>query len=330
MAEVDSKKGASTLNELSLGTDAQNAYSNQICTASRILEKRRQLAEVDEALEAQKDEFARKIDAFRRREEALRKKDLRLQDSLIKFNKFLQENENKRTRAIKRCADESRIREEKEKEVVKLTDILKRKTQEEKDGTEQLLKNKKFQQYLNAVVHEMQLSFSDYSEIQDALDRFETLKSTNDDLLSQLKKNTKQHEESRLYFTQFSKTSGNAILNMNNQIASLQKEMDLVTSKLNNIEGLGGGGTASLSSHGTSELTADLSQIFVVVDQILERFESVRAKHKSTLQREKRQSHTEVDLENKTRRAVDKLEKICDYLVDYKSIVDEWEEQKEQ
>ena len=46
--------------------------------------------QVQEALDAQKEEFGRKEEAFRRREEALRKKDLDLQESLIRFNKFLQ------------------------------------------------------------------------------------------------------------------------------------------------------------------------------------------------------------------------------------------------
>ena len=46
--------------------------------------------QVQEALDAQKEEFSRKEEAFRRREEALRKKDLDLQESLIRFNKFLQ------------------------------------------------------------------------------------------------------------------------------------------------------------------------------------------------------------------------------------------------
>eukprot|EP00957_Ditylum_brightwellii_P077246 5870114-Ditylum_brightwellii.AAC.1 len=84
------------------GDMIQTVFLEHACTATRMLEKRRQLFEVQEALEAQKEDFARKGDAFRRREEALRKKDLRLQESLIKFNKFLQENESKRTRAIKR------------------------------------------------------------------------------------------------------------------------------------------------------------------------------------------------------------------------------------
>ena len=64
--------------------------------------KRRQLSEYKEALKAQKDEFASHEDAFRRREEALHKKDVQLQDSVVKFNKFLQENQSKRNRALKR------------------------------------------------------------------------------------------------------------------------------------------------------------------------------------------------------------------------------------
>jgi len=77
-------------------------FLDNACTATRMLEKKRQLFEAEESLEAHKNEFARKEDAFHRREEALRKRDLKLQESLIQFNKFLQENENKRTRAMKR------------------------------------------------------------------------------------------------------------------------------------------------------------------------------------------------------------------------------------
>ncbi len=61
--------------------------------ATKLLEKRRQMFEVQEALNSQKEEFSRREDAFRRQEEGLRRKDLELQESLIKFNKFLQENE---------------------------------------------------------------------------------------------------------------------------------------------------------------------------------------------------------------------------------------------
>ena len=66
---------------------------DHVSAATRLLEKRRQMFEVQEALNSQKEEFTRREDAFRRREEALRRRDLELQESLIKFNRFLQENE---------------------------------------------------------------------------------------------------------------------------------------------------------------------------------------------------------------------------------------------
>ena len=62
-----------------------------VSPATRLLEKRRLMFEVQEALEAQKAEFNRKEEMFRRREEGLKKKDLELQESLIRFSKFLQE-----------------------------------------------------------------------------------------------------------------------------------------------------------------------------------------------------------------------------------------------
>ena len=83
-------------------TESASTTPNFTCTNTRILNYKRQLSLADDALEEQKDEFVRKMNAFERREEALREKDLRLQESLIKFNKFLQENENKKARATRR------------------------------------------------------------------------------------------------------------------------------------------------------------------------------------------------------------------------------------
>ncbi len=45
---------------------------------------------------------------------------MELQDSLIRFSKFLQENDSKRVRALKKAADEHKIRLEKETELDQL------------------------------------------------------------------------------------------------------------------------------------------------------------------------------------------------------------------
>jgi len=54
---------------------------------------------------------------FQRREEGLKRKDLELQDSMIRFSKFLQDNEAKRVRAVKKVTEERKMKEEKEREI---------------------------------------------------------------------------------------------------------------------------------------------------------------------------------------------------------------------
>jgi hypothetical protein len=63
-------------------------------------------------------------EVFKRREEQLKLKDLELQESLIRFSKFLQENDSKRARAEKKAADEIKARLAKEKEIEQLSDVL--------------------------------------------------------------------------------------------------------------------------------------------------------------------------------------------------------------
>lgn len=69
---------------------SQSQPLDHVSGATRLLEKRRQMFEVQEALSTQKEEFKRREDAFKRREEGLRRKDVVLQESLVKLNKFLQ------------------------------------------------------------------------------------------------------------------------------------------------------------------------------------------------------------------------------------------------
>ena len=67
----------------------QSLSLDQTTAANRLLEKRRQMFEVQEAMSIQKEESDRREDAFKLREDGLRLKDQMLQESLTKFNKFL-------------------------------------------------------------------------------------------------------------------------------------------------------------------------------------------------------------------------------------------------
>ncbi|CAI2370253.1 unnamed protein product [Moneuplotes crassus] len=61
-----------------------------ITPATKLLEKRKELYETQEALEKEKDNFKQK--EFKKEENDLREKDLKIQESLIRFSKYLEEN----------------------------------------------------------------------------------------------------------------------------------------------------------------------------------------------------------------------------------------------
>ncbi|KAJ0408166.1 hypothetical protein ATCC90586_006476 [Pythium insidiosum] len=219
--------------------------------------------EVQEALDAQKEEFARREDAFHRREEALRKKDLELQESLIKFNKFLQENESKRNRAIKRASDEIKQRLTKEQEVAKLKEHLEQLLVENDKLSSEVKKNMKYARYLELVQETVP---EDYPEVADLVNRYRTLKETNRDLSQNQLHHEEENERKRVEFANFQKERANEILNHNNRIASMQRELEAdenLTIRLQH--------EADAGLRMTTQKTLALGQIVMAIGNLLQR-----------------------------------------------------------
>ena len=61
----------------------------ELTPATRLLEKRREMLEVENGLSQQKDEFSMKMDSLKQRREELSRKETQLKESLLKFDKFL-------------------------------------------------------------------------------------------------------------------------------------------------------------------------------------------------------------------------------------------------
>merc|ERR1712178_154668 len=124
---------------------------DHVSPATRLLEKRRQKIEVQEALEAQKADFSRREEQFWRREQIIKKKDLDLQENLIRFNKFLQENDTKRTRAEKKHVEEEKKKIEYTQQIEKHKEQLKELQVENEELQRKLEKNQKYMQYLEMI-----------------------------------------------------------------------------------------------------------------------------------------------------------------------------------
>ncbi|CAM9653917.1 unnamed protein product, partial [Phaeothamnion confervicola] len=305
---------------------------DHVSPATRLLEKRRQMFEVQEALEAQKEEFARREEAFHRRQDALRQKDLELQESLIKFNKFLQENESKRNRAVKRAADERKQREQKEAEIQKLRKQYAEKVDEETGLKNDLGRLRRYHDYLTQVA---EAAAEDYPEVQDLLNRFRTLKDANRDLTAAQTSDEAAAERLREEFAAYSKERANDALNENNEVATLRKRLD-------------GGGRAvfvlqselDAKTRAASDRMLEMGQVLGAVANILERCEqgssikrggggggggsgSCAAAAAGAGADRRRRPKTLEDTEAEGKLAIERLEEICNYMCDFAELVNE-------
>eukprot|EP00736_Rhodelphis_marinus_P011895 Rmarinus@m.1772 len=197
---------------------------DHVSPATRLLERRRQMFEVQQQLEHQKEEFARKEEMFKRREEGLKKKDLELQESLIKFSKFLQENDQKRARALKKANEEIKLRKQKEDDIENLKAQLEELKHQRVQMSNLVSKNLRYSKYLDRVVEHAE----EYPEVTDLLMRYATLKATNSDLMKQSRRSVEEQEEQRLALQKYVKERSDDILEYNNYIASLQKRLEEV------------------------------------------------------------------------------------------------------
>ena len=283
----------------------QQLTLDHVSPATRLLEKRRHMFEVQEALDAQKEEFQRREATFKRREEMLKKKDLELQESLIKFNKFLQENDSKRNRAEKKQLDEKKQKQLKEGEIVRLHGEVQKQLEKRAQMVEEVKKMSQYQAYLDSVLEVEE----EYPEIADLLARYETLSAARDDLIKRQDSAADQNERERKELQEFMQERSDRILNYNNQVADLQQDSEKAAEKVVEIQE-----NADRQVQTVAESTLQLGQVMMACENIYQRCMS-----KTHVARKEVKSEGEIT--DDTEAVKEKLSFIQDYLTDLQSIV---------
>ncbi|KAJ3115343.1 Cilia- and flagella-associated protein 73 [Phlyctochytrium bullatum] len=205
---------------------------HDLTPATRLLEKRREMLEVENGLNQQKEEFAMKMESLSQRREELARKESQLKESLMKFDKFLKascfarccwlENDAKRSRALKKVLEERRTKEQKEQEITQLKETQFWMQQKRDRGMKAVDINLSYQKYLEAVLE----SVEEFGEVKDIIARFDTLSATNAELIERAREAQEKTERDRLAFVTGTEEKNNIILNYNNQIAKLQTRLE--------------------------------------------------------------------------------------------------------
>ncbi|RHY94199.1 hypothetical protein DYB37_010208 [Aphanomyces astaci] len=148
-----------------------------------LLKKRKELREINDALDFMKEEYAQRVETCAERQREFERKQEEMREQVAKFEKFIKENDSKRTRAELKAKTEHRSAEQndvrKKQLVLQLDkDVASRESLEKR--RDQLLK---YRTYLDSAV---EASEQEYEEIADILNRHATLLDANNDLKAQV------------------------------------------------------------------------------------------------------------------------------------------------
>jgi hypothetical protein len=186
------------------------------------VQARRALDEVGELLRQKQLEYKERMRVCDDREATLTARQEQTRESVTKFAKFMKENDAKRARALKRAADEAKLRAEKDLEVEQTALDYERtqlKFQKMQGALDSWLK---FQRFLEKVVD----MSDDFAEIDNVIAWHDTLSGTNRDLQLGVTERMEGIERTRALLADTVKTMQNDILVKSSMLAGLREQLE--------------------------------------------------------------------------------------------------------
>lgn len=168
------------------------AAAGQTSQSTMLLKKRKELREIDESLELMKLDYKQRMDICEKKRLQFEEKQAKTRDQVLKFEKFIQENDAKRQRAELKIKSERSTFEEKVKEIANLGEKIGVLEVEQKDLYKELVAKRCYKSYLESVVED---SSGDYEEVGEILNRYNTLQEANKDLMRQSEANEQKADD---------------------------------------------------------------------------------------------------------------------------------------
>merc|ERR1719326_2624337 len=194
----------------------------QTTPATELLEKKKELADVEDALEAQKEDFRLRMESLKQRRAELERKEYQLQENLLKFDRFLKENDARRERAERKADEENTVAAEREQEIDSLRKRLRTLKETKERQKEIISRYTKFEDFLKHVLTKS----GEFQEISELIDRHATLITTNKELRERERENQALMDKLKQEAAVFREENRVHILKCNNKLSSLQAEKE--------------------------------------------------------------------------------------------------------
>ncbi|GMI18689.1 hypothetical protein TrLO_g2168 [Triparma laevis f. longispina] len=203
----------------------------QTSQSTLLLKKKKEMREVSEALAFMKQQYLERMKACDENHLTFERRQGDMKEQVIKFEKFIQENDAKRQRAEMRAKDERRKGEAKAEEIKVLTKELEEAEKRRETLQQELTRLNRYKEYLDDTVEKTDEGIE---QIEDILNRLKTLEGANLDLQRQVEHNDADMDDIRNQLQTFRMETQNHILVQNSKVHQYQNELERLkaTSKM--------------------------------------------------------------------------------------------------
>jgi len=193
-----------------------------------LLKKEVEVDKVNAQLEAKRHEFKQRMEMCAHRQIQVQKKQQQMKDRVSKFEKFIQENEAKRRRAIQKFQQEVKLREQKALEFSSLYDQLQNFKNRHSMLELRLKAYKIFEEYLQRVIEAMPEDYLPSSEdkVKGLMMRHRTLSESNKGLINNLEEMTDELETSKKELDVMKQEYQKVTLSDNAKLSHMQEQQE--------------------------------------------------------------------------------------------------------
>jgi hypothetical protein len=262
--------------------------------------------------------FTRKEEDFKIREQALRARDIDIQEQLVKFSKFLQDNEAKKNRNLERKAQEASEIMAKEKELKKVQAKCTELQLQSAALTKSVNAKKIYEEFLEKVRNKHSEEFKD---IDDILNRYNTLHFHKESMAKTKAELEKEIEELREHTAKYKKSTEDQIFDLETSISNMREDIELrdkrKQEKQKELDGI--------SEKAVSQIS-ELGQILLAIDNIYNRCKKRKDKDQRPHHLSKDASDDNFD--GKVKKALEQLNEVQFNIDDFTCIAKVAEEAK--
>ncbi|XP_054470064.1 coiled-coil domain-containing protein 42 homolog isoform X1 [Anoplopoma fimbria] len=199
-----------------------------------VLKKQAELDKVDKQLALKRQEFKNRVEALAWRRSELELKQQQTTERVMKFEKFVAENEVKRRRALKKYEAALELNISKQREIEDLTDQLKQLRARKQVLKERMSNYKIYEDYLMKTLDHFPSTYLDNgseSLVMPIIRRHETLSITHRELLQRLGRLEEEVEQGQQHLLIMKQEHSIKTLMANKELSELQSELETLKEK---------------------------------------------------------------------------------------------------